>query len=85
VERLVARAHEQGVVRGDLVAADMPLLLFMLDGVGEYTRDVDPEVWRRSFGIVVDGLRARRDAPTPLPAEPLADGALEAVMRAWRA
>src|SRR5918912_2160745 len=39
VERLVARANEQGVVRGDLVASDMPLLLFMLDGVAEYTRD----------------------------------------------
>ena len=57
----------------------------MLDGVAEYTRDVDPEVWRRCLGIVVDGLRVRRDAPTPLSAEPLDERGLERVMRAWKA
>jgi AcrR family transcriptional regulator len=85
VERLVARAQAQGVLRPDLVALDMPLLLFMLDGVAEYTRDADPDVWRRCLTIVLDGLRDRRDGPTPLPAEPLDVRGLEAIMRAWRA
>jgi AcrR family transcriptional regulator len=85
VERLVARAQEEGVARPDIAASDVPMLLFMLDGVAEYTRDVDPEVWRRCLGIVVDGLRVRRDAPTPLLAEPLDERGLERVMRAWKA
>src|SRR5918912_1260601 len=85
VERLIERAREQGVLRPDVAASDMPLLLFMLDGVAEYTREADPDVWRRCLTLVVDGLRARRDGPTPLPAEPLGDRGLEVAMRRWQA
>jgi AcrR family transcriptional regulator len=84
VEQLVARAQAQGALREDLRATDFPLLLFMLDAVVDATRDIDPQTWRRALGIVLDGLAARRDEPTPLPADALDDGQLDAAMRAWR-
>ena len=43
-----------------------------------------PELWRRYLTIVLDGLRPRRDAPTPLPVQALARGQLDSCMRDWR-
>ncbi|WP_231379408.1 TetR/AcrR family transcriptional regulator [Candidatus Solirubrobacter pratensis] len=84
VERLVERAQSAGALRDDMRATDFPLILFMLDAVVDSTRDVDPETWRRALAIVLDGLAARRDAPTPLPGAALDDEQLDAAMRAWR-
>jgi AcrR family transcriptional regulator len=41
-------------------------------------------LWRRYLTIVLDGLRTRRDRPTPLPVPPLEHGQLELCMRGWR-
>jgi AcrR family transcriptional regulator len=84
VERLVARAHEQGSLRADFHATDFPLALFMLDGAIDATRDIAPDSWRRALGIVLDGLAARRDGATPLPGEALDDDQIGAAVRAWR-
>ena len=50
----------------------------------DFTHDVAPETWRRMLALVLDGLRPRRDAPTPLPAPPLDEAQLERAMDAWR-
>ncbi len=84
VERLVARAQEQGSLRDDFRATDFPLMLFMLDAVIDTTRELDPDTWRRALGIVLDGLAARRDHATPLPAGALDDDQISAAMRAWQ-
>jgi hypothetical protein len=44
----------------------------MLGAVIDSTRTTDPDAWRRYFGIVLDGLRTRRNAPTDLT--PVAPG-----------
>ncbi|MEA2149023.1 MAG: hypothetical protein QOD69_853 [Solirubrobacteraceae bacterium] len=84
VTRLVARAQEQGQLRPDLQPTDLPLLQLMLGSLSECTRDVDPEIWRRYLGILTDGLRTRRDAPTPLEPMGLEPEQVQRTMRCWR-
>jgi AcrR family transcriptional regulator len=84
VTRLVARAQEQGSLRPDVQATDMPLLQLMLGSLSECTRDVDPEIWRRYLGILTDGLRTRREGPTPLAPAGLEPEQVQRTMRCWR-
>jgi AcrR family transcriptional regulator len=84
VDALVARARASGELRGDVASSDVALIQFMLGALIDYTHEVDPEAWRRLLGIVLDGLRARRDSPSPLPRPPLDDADLDRAMAAWR-
>jgi hypothetical protein len=84
VRALVERAQAAGALRPDVAGPDVALVQFMLAAVIDYSSEVDPDVWRRMLGIVLDGLRTRRDGPTPLPAPPLDDAGLDRVMGAWR-
>jgi AcrR family transcriptional regulator len=84
VSRLVARAQADGSLRPDVDPTDMPLLQLMLGSLSECTRDVDPEAWRRYLGIITDGLRTRRDEPTPLARGALSPEATQDTMRTWR-
>ncbi len=83
VRRLVERAQADGSLRADVDVTDMPMIQVMVGASVDYTREVDPEVWRRMFTLVIDGLRACPDARTPMPAEPLDDEGLVAAMTAW--
>jgi AcrR family transcriptional regulator len=69
--RLVKRAQDDGSLRADLAATDLPLLQLMLGSLSEATHEVDPEIWRRYLGIITDGLRTSRDQPSQLPRPPL--------------
>jgi AcrR family transcriptional regulator len=84
VDILVERAQAQGALRADVSATDMPLMLMMLDAVVDTTHDIDPDRWRRALTIVIDGLAARRDGPSPLPAPPLDVEQLQRAIAAWR-
>jgi AcrR family transcriptional regulator len=84
VQALVERAQAQGELRPDVVGPDVALVHFMVGAIVDYTQDIEPEVWRRLLAIVLDGLRTRRDGPSPLPAAPLADEQLDRAMGAWR-
>jgi AcrR family transcriptional regulator len=84
VQALVERAQAQGELRPDVVGPDIALMHFMVGAIVDYTHDVEPEVWRRLLAIVLDGLRTRRDAPTPLPCAPLREEQLDRAMGAWR-
>jgi hypothetical protein len=63
--RIVARAHEAGVLRPGVTADDVGMLSHMLGT----TADFAPDLWRRYLPLVLDGLRAG----DPLPGEPLTD------------
>jgi hypothetical protein len=69
IRRLVARAHEQGILRADFTAEDVPLVLWTGSRIIEATSAVAPGLWRRHLGLLLDGLRA--EAATPLPHPPL--------------
>jgi AcrR family transcriptional regulator len=75
--RLIARAQEHGALRADFALEDIPLVLWSSGRVVEVTSTVAPELWRRSLGLMLDGLRA--DAATPLPQPPLTRAQLDRV------
>lgn len=81
--QLVARAQEQGRLRADLAAADVPLIAIMLGAVVDYAGRTQPDIWRRYLSIIVDGLRAEPGAATPLRPAPLTPDQVDATMRAW--
>jgi AcrR family transcriptional regulator len=84
VSRLVVRAQSDGSLRADLAPTDLPLLQLMLGSLSECTRDVDPEAWRRYLAIVLDGLRAARVGPSPLPRGALTPEQTQSTMSAWK-
>jgi AcrR family transcriptional regulator len=84
VTRLVERAQADGSLRSDLAPTDVPMLQLMLGSLSECTRNADPQVWRRFLGILTDGLRASRDAPTELAREALSPVQTQRTMRCWR-
>jgi AcrR family transcriptional regulator len=80
VGQVFDRARAAGMLRDDVTALDLPAMNFMLGAAADLGGDVEPELWRRYAGILLDGLRARRDAPTPLAHGPLQPSQLDDVM-----
>jgi len=66
---LIERAQEQGTLRDDFTAEDMPLLFWTGGRVIEATATIAPDFWRRYLGLLLDGLSA--EAATTLPHPPL--------------
>jgi AcrR family transcriptional regulator len=83
VTRLVRRAKEAGVVRADIDTSDVPLINFMVNTIVDFSRDVEPELYKRYLAIVLDGLRPRDDLE-PLPVEALRVRAFQEAMANWR-
>jgi AcrR family transcriptional regulator len=79
LRRLIERAQEQGALRADFTAEDMPLVFWTGGRVIEATAAVAPEFWRRYLGLLLDGLRA--EAATPLPHPPLTRAQLNRATR----
>jgi AcrR family transcriptional regulator len=84
IQDLVARGHASGDLREDVGADDIALISKMLTQVIDIAGEVNRELWRRYLAIVLDGLRTRRDGPTPLPVPALEHGQLESCMQGWR-
>ncbi|MFD0138319.1 TetR/AcrR family transcriptional regulator [Streptomyces sp. NPDC003328] len=69
IELLLQRGREQRVIRADLAATDIGVLMSVMTRLIETFGEADPQLWRRFVPILLDGLRA--DAPSPLPGEAL--------------
>jgi AcrR family transcriptional regulator len=65
VTELLARARDAGVVRCDVTEQDLALVPVMIGAVIHSARAVEPELWRRTLAIVLDGLRPGHDGPLP--------------------
>lgn len=86
LELLVAKAQAQGALRADLEAGDLAVLQLMIGSAADFTRGAaDRGAWRRYLAIMLDGLRACRERPSPLPAGVLPDEEIEQGMRCWPA
>ena len=76
---LFERAKQSGRLRPDVTESDIATIYVMLGAVIDSTRTTEPDAWRRYLGIVLDGLRTRRNAPTDLtpiaPGQPEVDAA----------
>jgi hypothetical protein len=64
-DELLARARDAGVVRADVTEQDLALVPVMIGAVIHSARAVDPELWRRTLAIVLDGLRSAHHDPLP--------------------
>ncbi len=71
VEQLLVRAQEAGAVRDDVVVTDLSMMQFAVGAIVDATRDIAPEVWRRTLTVMLDGLRPARRATRPFKAAPL--------------
>lgn len=76
VGKLVARAQDAGVLRPDIVAEDLFLLVWGHSAVVAATRDIAPDAWRRYLSLTLDGLRATTAHPLPQP--PLSEPEVQA-------
>jgi AcrR family transcriptional regulator len=83
VAAVLLRAQEAKVVRRDIAVSDLLLLQHAIGEVADYTREVAPEVWRRTLRIALDGLRPDRRQPSPMPTGPLDDEQIVCSMRNW--
>jgi AcrR family transcriptional regulator len=81
---LIVRAQDAGELRADFQHDDLPVLHVILGSGADFLADADPDAWRRYLGIVLDGLRNSRQAPTPLPADVPSPAALDKAMETWR-
>jgi len=70
VGTLVERAKAEGRLRADFEAADIRIIHTMLAAVVNETHAVSPDLWRRYFAIIVDGLASKRASPTVTPVAP---------------
>jgi AcrR family transcriptional regulator len=83
VTQLVRRAKEAGAVRADLDTSDVPLINFMLNTIVDFSRTIEPELYKRYLAIVLDGLRPRDDLD-PLPVDALHVRKFQAAMANWK-
>ena len=84
VAAILQRAQAAGAVRDDIGPADLALLFCGIAQSAMVAGDVGATQRRRYLTIVLDGLRTRRDGPTPLSVPALEHGQLGACMQGWR-
>ena len=72
--QVVSRAQTAGVLRSDLEPFDISMLQTAIGHVADASRSVAPEYHQRIVTIALDGLRARRDATTPMSSKGLTPG-----------
>ncbi len=62
-----------GQLRPDVTAPDIAMLVTMLLAVADHTVEVGSDTWERYLTVILDGLRTRRQKPTPMTQPPLTD------------
>lgn len=79
LEALISRAQESGDLRAEITPSDIPVVVQMLSAASQFTQGKRPEIWRRYFEIVLNGIRQRPDNP-PLTTPSLSNEMVEQVM-----
>jgi len=83
VSAVVQRARDDGHLRPEVEAADMPILHLLAGTVSEWAGHVEPDLWRRYVALLLDGMRDR-EGQGRIPVEALKDEQMDAAMRGWR-
>lgn len=84
VEELLRRAQDAGELRADVDGRDVLVISLMVGAVADFASDVEPQLWRRSLTLLLDGLRAGRPDTSPLTVGPLGVEQADRAMAAWR-
>lgn len=82
--RLIAGAQAAGALRPDLGPFDLPMLQFCVGYVADTTAGAAPAYYERVMTVMLDGMRARGDDPTPMPVPPLSVAQFERAVVAKR-
>ncbi|WP_280453281.1 TetR/AcrR family transcriptional regulator [Nocardia cyriacigeorgica] len=77
VARIVDRARDAGAIQADVVASDFFAMVHMVDGIAEFARPVNDQVWRRYMALVLNGVRTELVPRQQLPVPPLDDDEVE--------
>ena len=85
VTAVFTRAQADGHLRPDVAPTDFPMMLRMLGGIADATREVRPDVWRRYLELLLDGLRADRAEPAPFTVPPMEPLEMDRVSQVGRA
>ncbi|MFQ6226608.1 TetR/AcrR family transcriptional regulator [Nocardia sp. NPDC002869] len=73
VAAIVGRAREAGVLQPDIEPSDLFAMIHMVDGLAEFAKPINPEIWRRYMAITLNGIRADNVARQELPVRALTD------------
>jgi hypothetical protein len=84
VTELIGRCQAEGTLRADFAPEDVPMLIIMIGSVADYTRDDDPELWRRYLALFIDGLATSRSSVSLLGEAPTAGVVAQAMGRLGR-
>jgi AcrR family transcriptional regulator len=85
VTSVFARAQADGHLRPDVAPTDFPMMLRMLAGIADATREVRPDLWRRYLDLLLDGLRVDRTAVTSFTVPPIDPVEMDRVKQVGRA
>lgn len=66
-QTIVERAQGQGTLRADVSPDDMAFVIWAHGGIMAAIQDVAPDAWRRYLALMLDGFRAERATPLPMP------------------
>lgn len=65
LRQMVERAKQAGMIRSDVEATDLGILVLMLCTVADVTGQASPDLWRRYLPMLLDGLRSGSQLPVP--------------------
>lgn len=82
ISKLVERARDDGHLRPDVEATDVPIVGLLAGTVSEWAGHVEPQLWRRYVALMLDGMR-RRKGQEPLAVVALEDEQMDAAMQGW--
>ncbi len=77
VASIIDRAREAGLLQPDVVASDFFAMIHMVDGLAEFARPVNDQVWRRYMALILNGVRTELVPRQPLSVPPLNDNEVE--------
>ncbi|HEY7631313.1 MAG TPA: helix-turn-helix domain-containing protein [Thermoleophilaceae bacterium] len=78
---LTERARAEGDLRSDFELSDIGVVNYMLSTAIDLTDEVQPGTWRRYLGLLLDGMRASRDAPSKSNAPALSVEQIERALK----
>lgn len=82
ISKLVERARDDGHLRPDVEATDVPIVGLLAGTVSEWAGHVEPQLWRRYVALMLDGMRQRK-GQEPLAVVALEDEQMDAAMQGW--